>query len=805
MMGRVEVEGRHLRLDGERFVVRGTAYGRFAPRTDGARYPEPPVVRADLESIATTGLNTIRTCDVPPADVLHAAAEVGLRVFVGLDYPDWRFEPFPDRSSGRRIAAAGLAAVDRLFERVDDPAVILAVSVGRTVPADLVRVHHPGAVANTLSSIIDRIHTLDPLVPATYTGRTGGDELLTVDGCDLLSVVLDTECGQTFERDLIRLQQTRPAKPLVVTDLRPPTVGATATVTTFPRDLTDRLNALDRAGCAGATVGTWRGLSAVGESADTSADSLLTPNGAPRPICRSVETWARQDVKDLRRSWPRVTALVSCHNSEATIERCLSALEMSDYHDLEVIVCDEGSTDRSAALAARYPFELLRPGRPGGSGRAAGVEAASGDVIAFIDADVVCDSLWPWFVALAFDATDQVAVVTDHLIEVDDDGGAVAKAMARLADVGRAPSADPSAAVAAGYGSLAVRRSALRSGDGLPSGSASAVDMQLLRRLADQSTGGVIGTVTAAQASCPAPDSLGTVWKDAAGRGRADREASQRYPTGNDRPRRVIAELLSAVAAGERPRRSVAVLALLDSLVPLLAAAVALGGFLAVSGVVATGLLLAATSIVTVAALAAVVAHDAAVADRRSASARIGLAVAVIVILQPLARTWGYLRAGTRPPAPAKRAWTGDREAWLSELRWRLGLEGLSVFAPPNRSRWDVEARCGLFLRTLIVTAVAWQWTPHVRTALRPRWLIVTPVAAATLIWSLSPMSAALIASATIGELAFELITLRRVDGVISRSITGSLPPVRSAIEPTTGGPEVETEIELAARSTLDL
>ena len=35
MWGRVEVEGRHLRLNGERFAVRGTAYGRFAPRADG--------------------------------------------------------------------------------------------------------------------------------------------------------------------------------------------------------------------------------------------------------------------------------------------------------------------------------------------------------------------------------------------------------------------------------------------------------------------------------------------------------------------------------------------------------------------------------------------------------------------------------------------------------------------------------------------------------------------------------------------------------------------------------------------------
>ncbi len=804
MRGRVEVEGRHLRLDGERFVVRGTAYGRFAPRTDGARYPDSPLLRADLESIVATGLNTIRTFDVPPADVLNAAAEVGLRVLVGLDYPDWRFEPFPDQSSGRRIEAAGLAAVDRLFERVDDPAVVLAVSVGWTLPADLVRVHHPRAVADTLSSIVERIHTLDPLVPATYT-RTVEDELLTVDGCDVLAVSLGTECGSTFERDLIRLQQTAPARPLIVTDLRPPEAGANVTAATHARALTDRLDALDRAGCAGATVATWDARSpAFEDSTDSSLDSLVTHEGALTPLGRSVETWARRNVKDLRRSWPRVTAVVSAHNSEATIERCLSALEMTDYTDLEVIVCDEGSTDRTMTLAARYPFELVQPGRHGGTGRAAGIEAASGDIVAFIDADIVCHPLWPWFLALAFERTDRTAVVTDHLIEVDENDGTVARAMAALADLGRLPSADPAAAITTGSGGLAVRRSALRRGSRVPPDSAVTADGRLRRRLGDHPSGDVVGAVPAAQALRPAPDSLGAVWKDAVSRGRADRQTFEGCSTGDTRRRRVIADLLSSAPDGERLRRPVAVRAVIDNLLPLLAIAVVLGGFLTVNGAAAAGLSLAGASCLAAVVLAAIMARGVTVADRRRASAGIALAVATIVLLEPLARAWGSFRGGTRPPAPAKRAWTGDREAWLSELRWRLGLERLSVIVPSNRNRWDVEVRCGLFVRKLIVTAVAWQWTPHVRTAVRPRWLLVLPMLGVATAWPVSPMTAALIASATVGELAFELVTLRRVDGVVSRSITGSLPPVRPELEPTSE-PEIDPEIELAARSTLEL
>lgn len=796
MPGRVEVEGRHLRLNEERFAVRGTAYGPFAPRSDGARYPEAALLQADLEAMAATGLNTIRTFDVPPADLLNAAAEVGLRVLVGLDYPDWRFEPFPDRSSGHRIATAGLAAVDRLFKRVDNPSVVLAVSVGRTLPADLVRVHHPGAVAETLASIVDRVQTLDPSVLATYTGRVG-DDLVMLDGCDLLSVVLDADCASTFQRSLVRLQQARPAKPLLVIDLDPPTSGLTAV--TQARELTDRLNALDRIGCAGATVGAWMGEPApVDEPANRRSESLVTVDGALKPLGRSVETWARQDVKDLRRTWPRVTALVTAHNSESTIERCLSALEMSDYPDLEVIVCDQGSTDRTVELAARYPFELLQATQTDGTGPTAGLDAATGDIVSFVDADVVCHRLWPWFIALAFDSTDRVTVLTEHLVAARETDGSVAHAVAALADLERPPPVGPAAAIAMDVGGVAVRRSALGPAEANSATPAGPFGDQLIRRLGIDRCDDGIGTAPAAQAVRLAPNNFGAVWRNAVMRGAAHRQTSDPTPGGHISASRAVGRLLSAALVGDRPSRPVALRAVLDVLVPPVAASAVLVAVLASAGASGAGLWLSGTMFAALAVLAFMVARDVVTSDRSGGSGRIATAAAVaaIVLLEPLACSWGRLRTRARPAAPANRTWTGDREDWLIELRWRLALAQLSIFAPANRNRWDIEVRCGLFLRKLIVAAVAWQWTPHVRTALRPRWSAIAPVVAVAVTWPSSPLIAAFIASATVGELAFELITLRRVDGVISQSIAGSLPPVRSTDE---------SEVERAVRSTLDL
>jgi glucosyl-3-phosphoglycerate synthase len=57
----------------------------------------------------------------------------------------------------------------------------------------------------------------------------------------------------------------------------------------------------------------------------------------------------------------------------------------------EVLVVDDGSTDRTAAVARRAGATVHRLPRSGGKGRAmlAGAEVASGDVVVFLDADVL--------------------------------------------------------------------------------------------------------------------------------------------------------------------------------------------------------------------------------------------------------------------------------------------------------------------------------------------------------------------------------------------------------------------------------
>jgi GT2 family glycosyltransferase len=92
---------------------------------------------------------------------------------------------------------------------------------------------------------------------------------------------------------------------------------------------------------------------------------------------------------------PAVSVIVVCFNAADTLPRCLDQLLAQDYPRFEVIVVDDGSDDDTSALARRHlaqgPHEhdVLRSARNRGCphARNLGLARASGEIVAFIDAD----------------------------------------------------------------------------------------------------------------------------------------------------------------------------------------------------------------------------------------------------------------------------------------------------------------------------------------------------------------------------------------------------------------------------------
>ncbi len=87
----------------------------------------------------------------------------------------------------------------------------------------------------------------------------------------------------------------------------------------------------------------------------------------------------------------RVSLVISTHNRKDLLRRCLAAATSQDYPDYEVIVVDDGSTDGTEEMVRReFPqVRYLRqePNRGPAAARNRGIEAATGEIVAFTDDD----------------------------------------------------------------------------------------------------------------------------------------------------------------------------------------------------------------------------------------------------------------------------------------------------------------------------------------------------------------------------------------------------------------------------------
>ena len=110
---------------------------------------------------------------------------------------------------------------------------------------------------------------------------------------------------------------------------------------------------------------------------------------------------------------PQVTVVVPAYNAARTLPLCLRALTAQDYpaSAAEIIVVDDGSTDETAALARAAGVRVIsQPNGGPASARNAGIQAATGEIILFTDAD--CEPTPDWITQMVAPLADpQVAGV----------------------------------------------------------------------------------------------------------------------------------------------------------------------------------------------------------------------------------------------------------------------------------------------------------------------------------------------------------------------------------------------------------
>ncbi|MEK7521776.1 MAG: glycosyltransferase family 2 protein [Patescibacteria group bacterium] len=90
----------------------------------------------------------------------------------------------------------------------------------------------------------------------------------------------------------------------------------------------------------------------------------------------------------------KISVIIPSFNEENSIGECLESLLKQTYKDLEIIVIDDGSTDKTKSLVAQYSKEnpkitLLKADHKGpGPARNLGASHSSGKILVFVDSDM---------------------------------------------------------------------------------------------------------------------------------------------------------------------------------------------------------------------------------------------------------------------------------------------------------------------------------------------------------------------------------------------------------------------------------
>jgi len=85
-----------------------------------------------------------------------------------------------------------------------------------------------------------------------------------------------------------------------------------------------------------------------------------------------------------------VSVIVPAYNEERTIGKCLESILDQDYEgEMEIIVVNDGSTDRTAEIVSKYPVKFIDLKVNGGKANALNraIEDAKGDILIFTDSD----------------------------------------------------------------------------------------------------------------------------------------------------------------------------------------------------------------------------------------------------------------------------------------------------------------------------------------------------------------------------------------------------------------------------------
>jgi glycosyltransferase involved in cell wall biosynthesis len=749
------VDGKHFAVGDERFHLRGVTYGTVAPREDGARFPEREVIKRDFAAMAEAGFTTVRTYTPPPEDVIELAADWDLRLLAGIFWPDWRYLVGRSRDDLRDVARSAARQTREEARRFAGCDQVIALSLGNEVPADVLRWYGSARIGRVIADLAEVAREENPEGLVTYANYPTA-EYLSLPTLDFLTfnVFLDKE--QNLRRYLTRLHHLAGDRPLVLGE-----IGRHVEAEPdehIQADFLDRqLRVAVERGVAGTCVFSWTDEWHVGEHAvEGWRFGLTRADRSPRPALDVAERWNARTVRDLDVDWPSMSVVVCAYNAEPTMAECLSAATALDYPDLEILVVDDGSTDRTADIAETFPtVRVLREPHAGLSvARNVGWREARGDLVVYLDSDAFPAPEWPYYLALGMDGP-MVGGVGGPNVPPPSDGLAAQR-------VARAPGgpvhvllSDDRAEHVPGCNMAFWKIVLAETGGFDPIYTAAGDDVDLCWKVLDR--GWDIGFHPAALVWHHRRGSVRAYLRQQRGYGKAEALVAQRHPErftplGTASWRGRIYDSFAPAIARQRVYRGIYGSAAYQSVygagghtldiahqlgVPAALVALAAAPLALLAHELLLLPLLALTLLVTLAAIDTSRAQPPRSLGRRSLGFRLG--VAFLHLAQPVVRTWGRLRERVpvrkqSPPysflqGPVTR--TDDGTLLLPEVRPRaefvssvvgnLRRARIPVAVPSGWETYDADLLASVFVRGELITSSHPPGWVQVRVRRRPR------------------------------------------------------------------------------------
>jgi len=117
-----------------------------------------------------------------------------------------------------------------------------------------------------------------------------------------------------------------------------------------------------------------------------------------------------------------ISIIVPTYNESELLPTLLNSIKAQTYTDYEIIVADNNSTDNTIEIAKSYAATITSGGLPG-KGRNCGAAVANGELLLFLDADVILPETFLADIIAEFEAgnysvaTCQIEALSDRKVD----------------------------------------------------------------------------------------------------------------------------------------------------------------------------------------------------------------------------------------------------------------------------------------------------------------------------------------------------------------------------------------------------